>query len=418
MKRAILISTLSVASLACAMLPNNPQPFDGVGRLGDPSGGTITTSGSGVAISPNWVLTAAHVGGSRFEQNGQIYTVVQTITHPTADIALKRVVGPVQSALPMKFNVFSGAVPTVQTNLPGTVMTLAGYGITGSATATGYTYDDGTQGTRRVGRNAMDLFIPNVPVDLGGGNIRTSNYIFYDLDDPAGVSPVNILGGPRVGTDEGGMSVFDSGCPWTVQENNRYRVVGIGGIVGTFSGTGVTRPYNWGGFGGAALLQSYQSWIQSTATDIGRAIIDAATFEIGGPLGGTITNIAESDNVYFSTRTNTAAFDSDTQLGFFVYGKTTADPGGTLRITLEGRSVARQSEVIFRMRNWVTNQYVQVGSGKMGKTDTTTIINGISGTNFINTDGRVELQIRVNPLTDDMRLYDAFFDVIRVDALP
>ena len=149
--------------------------------------------------------------------------------------AIKRIGTPIQTACPIKTNYFLNGVPTVQTGLPGNAIHIQGYGWTGIRISTGFTVDQTSQGVLRQCRNRLDLFMPQLSLDIGGGNIKVTDYLIYDLDDPLGLSTVNILGGPAIGTDEGGMGVFDSGCPWTIFENGRERIVGIGGIIGTFS---------------------------------------------------------------------------------------------------------------------------------------------------------------------------------------
>lgn len=416
MKGTVFALCAIAAASASAIVPNLPiTSFPGVGKMGFMSGATVNTQGTGAAVSPTWILTAWHVGGDRFEQNGQIYTVVQTVNHPTADLSLRRVSAPVQSALPMKFDVFAGTPPGGQTPLAGTILKIQGYGWTGTRTATGWALVDNSQGILRQCRNALDYYIPNVTIDFGGGVTKTSNYLFYDLDDPLGQSTVNILGGPAVGTDEGGMWTYDSGCPWTVFENGRDRQVGVGGIIGFFQGTGVVRAMDWGGFGGAAMLQSYESWIRQTVTDLGRAILNAPTYTIGSTLSGTVGNLYEEDTLRLKTRTFTSANDSDIQLSMSLTGNTAVSPATFFTVYLRGKCNNPLAQIQVQVRNQTTNLFETKGTFFISTFDSSNTVQITSMANaYVSPTGNVEVRIRAIPLGDENEIFETDWDVIRV----
>jgi hypothetical protein len=408
---------IATAVSAIAIVPDNPiGTVPGVGKIGSVSGTVFTVGGTAVAVSPTWILTAAHVGGDKFDQNGVVFQVVQSINHPTADLSLRRVVGPLNTALPMKLNYFPGGVPTVQTNLLGEILKLQGMGWTGNRIATGFTAITGTQGILRQCRNRVDLFIPQVQVDIGGGVIKTTDYVFYDLDDPLGQSLVNILGGPAVGPDEGGMSTFDSGCPWTIFENGRDRVLAIGGIIGFFNGTGVTRALDWGGFGGGALLQSVIPWLAANVNDLGRAILNPVQMGTGQVTGGSAAELYLSDNIYLNTQTRTTDVDSIDQMVMTISGVTTASPATTLTLTIEGRAGPRLSWCAVEMRNQVTNLMVNVGGFFLSNNDIVQTIQVPSPANFVRSDGAAELRLRVNPVSSEVVLFNTKWDAIRITA--
>lgn len=407
---------VGLAALSLSVVPNSPGSYPGAGRIGEVVSGSMTTNGSAIAVSPTWVMTAAHVGGSKFEQDGVIYNIVQRFNHPTADIALCRVQGPLKTAVGFKTNLFPGGLPSGQATMGGNALTIAGYGWTGTYTSTGFANVNNSAGTLRGCRNALDYYIPNVTVDLGGGNIRTSNYIFYDLDDPQMVSGPNILGGPAVGTDEGGMSLNDSGCGWTIIENGRPKLVGIGGIIGVFDGTGVARPLNWGGYGGACILQGYEGWFTPLITDLNTSIIDSITYEVGVQTSGTMATISESDNLRLTTRTDTGAVDTDTPLGMIITSTSTKN-AGTLKVTLEGSTNVRYSKVQVRMWNWATSSYSVVGSLVFSRTENTYVLTGINAAPYLNAQGKCQMNLRFSPDSEDRRFFDASFDVIKVEVL-
>lgn len=419
MKGTVIALCALAAASAGAIVPNlTITSFPGVGKMGFMSGPNVNTQGTGAAISPTWIVTAWHVGGDRFEQNGQIYTIVQTVNHPTADISLRRVSTPVQTALPMKFNVFPGTPPGGQTPLAGAILKLQGYGWTGNRTATGWALVDNSQGVLRQSRNALDYYLPNTTIDFGGGVFKTSDYLIYDLDDPLGQSTVNIMGGTAVGSDEGGMWTYDSGCPWTVFENGRDRQVGVGGIVGYFQGTGVTRAMDWGGFGGAAMLQSYEQWIRQTVTDLGRAILNPPTYTIGSTLSGTVANLYEDDGLRLKTRTFTSANDSDIQLSMSLTGNTAVSPATFMTIFLKGKSNNPLAFVEVQVRNQNTNLFETKGTFFINTVDSSNTVQITSlANNYVTQTGNVEVRVRATPLGDENEIFDTDWDVIRVTTL-
>jgi hypothetical protein len=214
------------------------------------------------------------------------------------------------------------------------------------------------------------------------------------------------------------MSTFDSGCPWTIVENSRPRAVAVGGIIGTFSGSGVTRPLNWGGFGGGANIQSYASWIAANTPDLGRAILEAPTFGVGSLLSGLTANLYDSDNVSLATQTNMSVADTVDGLQMFLRGNTTASPATTLSLFFEGKSNSTLSVVNVALRNVATGQYVEVGSFMTFASDTTATINVTSPNTYIAVNGDIDMRIRSTAIGDDLLFYRTYWDVIRMTATP
>jgi hypothetical protein len=413
--RGLTVAVASAAaSLACAIVPNNPSANIAVCKVGNWDGTTFTLNGSCTVVSPTWVLMAWHVGGNTVEQNGERYNVVQSVPHPSADLKLYRVDRPLQLAAPIKLDLLP-SVPTSQQALPGFIATILGYGVSGTATATGYTTNL-PSGIRREARNAIDYFLPNTPVDFGGGNIKSSDYLVYDLDDPAGVSGPNIMGGTAVGPDEGGLASLDSGGPFMVLDAGRLRVVAVNSIIGTFNGTGVARPHDWGGFGAGVNLQSYAGWVLSTITDLNRTLWQTISADIGGGLTGNSANIAEQDGSYLTSSNSTAGNFSGAQLSMVLGGNTTKSPAQTLTVTLRGRTNVKGAAVEVRLRRWSTGQFESVSKVLFTNTDQTRTLSIPNAGAYVNTDGSINLNLRVAPSSNDVKIFRTWWDVIRIDA--
>lgn len=251
-------------SFATAIYPDVAEPdFKFCGRIGDLSGSTFLNNGSGVAIAPYWVLSAAHVTGAWFETEGVRYEIATRHFHTSAsgnaDITLCRLVNPVPYVTPVLYRPYSGTG-----GLQGRVCKLVGNGATANMTNAGYALIGNSSGPRRSAYNSIDDYWPGLSVNIGGGVIKKSDYIvwdsdhpFYDVADPRmnpiGAGPVN---------GEGSIIVKDSGSGVFVYEAGVWQLVAISGLVGRYDSG--SDPYAWGGVGLAVILNNYQSWISST----------------------------------------------------------------------------------------------------------------------------------------------------------
>jgi hypothetical protein len=315
-------------------------------------------------------------------------------------------------ASPISYRPFSGV-----NGLQGLPATLLGYGMTGTRVASGWSIQDGTQGTRRWARNAIDLFLAGVQIETSPGVFRTSDCIWFDLDDPLGINQTNILGGAAI-ADEGGIASWDSGGGWFVLENGRERLVGTSAYVGTFDGTGVQQWNHFGGVGGAVHLNSYQAWIGANVPDLGRAILESLNMELGGTVvSGTIANLYDSDNVRMSLQSaDLSAFELNELFGFRVVATTTASPANTMDILLEGKVNSQQAACSVLLRNWTSGQFETVHTYIMGIVEATETKTNIPAANYVRSDGRIEMRFRVLAFSDDIVFIRADFDRIRFDA--
>lgn len=117
-----VIGMLAWAPSARGVVVVNNSPMD------EPLNGYVGSwnGSSAVCISPNWIISAKHVGGNvggYFSMRGVQYRAVEIVEHPTQDIELIRVAG----TLPGYHRLATGVTP-------GDVGVLGGWGVTGSAT--------------------------------------------------------------------------------------------------------------------------------------------------------------------------------------------------------------------------------------------------------------------------------------------
>lgn len=236
------------------------SPFNVVGALEISSGGW-DYKGSGTALSPNWVLTAAHNLDTNddgapdaglainFHLPGfGIYTATAFYTHPDfggfANASIQRDLGLLYFDTPLPSDLF---FPSLSYDLHiGDQVALVGYGRSGYGSY-GYTTDaDLTD--RRIGYNVVDWFTLD---DQGEG----FNAIFgYDFDSP------DTFGEPggSLGNDlESLIGPGDSGGPVFVELGAGYALAGVSTFTEGYGG-------RFGDTGGGIVLNPCLDWIGQT----------------------------------------------------------------------------------------------------------------------------------------------------------
>jgi hypothetical protein len=223
---------------------------------------------SGVLISPEWVLTAAHVveGTDRMGSglsnmsftlfsgvNSFVYTAMEWIPHPGwaatsgnvlagYDIGLVRLSSSVSGFQPAA--VYPAGTPTDPTG------TIVGFGNTG----TGLTgFQPGTLGTKRAGQNMIDA--------RGDGVSISANVLFVDFDRPA-VPAESITGSSTPLALEYLSAPGDSGGGLFVTEGVNTYLMGI-----TSFGWGYTdgiTDSDYGDLAGFVDVRPFEAWIEST----------------------------------------------------------------------------------------------------------------------------------------------------------
>ena len=199
---------------------------------------------SGVAVDTHWLLSAAHVaddgGSGALTINGDAYTQMQRVFHPTADLALVRY----DRALPGFYPLHTGNVVRFGTN-PELLM--VGWGYTGAVTSTSFQNGPGGQGVKRWGTNRAAQSGFPVTVDMGGqvGSLTTDVFsTAFNLNDT---------------THEAGGVQFDSGGGVFIRHGGQWKVAGtiilLNGTPPNFTGNFIVE------------IAEYADWINAVLTD-------------------------------------------------------------------------------------------------------------------------------------------------------
>ena len=199
---------------------------------------------SGVAVDAYWLLSAAHVaddgGSGALTINGDAYTQMQRVFHPTADLALIRY----DRALPGFYPLHTGNVVRFGTN-PELLM--VGWGYTGTVTSTSFQNGPGGQGVKRWGTNRAAQSGFPVTVDMGGevGSLTTDVFsTTFNLNDT---------------TYEAGGVQFDSGGGVFIRHGGQWKVAGaiilLNGTPPNFTGNFIVE------------IAEYADWINAVLTD-------------------------------------------------------------------------------------------------------------------------------------------------------
>ena len=191
-------------------LANSDHPYGGL-VLGN---GFI---GSGTLISPNWVLTAAHVlsGSVSFQTSAGTIGIVEHVSHPSwGDIALGRLASPIRSIEPVKLYDLEFGVEDGQDAI------ILGAGNTGTGLSG---QRGGTGGTRRA---AQTYIHANADAWGWGGN----RLLTWFRSPTGGADPL-----------EGGSAQGDSGGSVLLNVDGEYAIAGVQQLAW------------WGGSGGDAI---------------------------------------------------------------------------------------------------------------------------------------------------------------------
>jgi len=199
--------------------------------------------GSATLISPNWVLTAKHVLNSTSSftfstVDGTSRSVVETINHPTLDLALGRLSSDITTVDPVKlFSYDYGNDYDLDVVVAGAGMT--GTGLTGQL--------NGTQGTLRAAEQYA--------LYHGDRWNWNSNYILTRFRSPE----------RGAGLLEGGSAQGDSGGGLFIWVNGEYTLAGEMSLVWQ-DNTGIYGVYDTSG-GAYVNTAPYNDWITSYASN-------------------------------------------------------------------------------------------------------------------------------------------------------
>ena len=265
---AVISLTYATNAHLGAVFPDNPTTdYKAVGIVGTSDGsGAVKLNGCGVAISENWVIGVAHVGGNVFIEDNKPYPIVQKIIHKAAggepaDLALYRLGKPVPVYAPILLAPFEGQ--SSATSLKGHTVYIVGYGRTAKpkANGTGWEPVQNSEGIRRMATNTID-YTEIDRYNIGSADQpkwKSSACLVYDLDKPGDPSFSSL--GTAITPDEGGVGAKDSGGGWFVKVNGKSYLVAISASVGRLAGSKATSDYGYGALGFGVHLTPYRNWI-------------------------------------------------------------------------------------------------------------------------------------------------------------
>ncbi|MGD7652134.1 MAG: trypsin-like serine protease [Verrucomicrobiales bacterium] len=207
-------------------------------------------SGSGVLISPEWVLTAGHVSlsksGGTFTAGGSSYQIDNAVTHPGFSFSgLANDLGLLHLATPVAGTGIASMVRlSPADSILGQQATWVGHGLTGTG-LTGAT----TPLAFRAFTNVIDVMGPEY------GQSATS--FVADFDRPDGSTNAS-SSDPAATRLEGNLTSGDSGGGVFIHLDGTPYLVGINSYSGGFS-PGTNSKY--GSISGATDLSQFHSWI-------------------------------------------------------------------------------------------------------------------------------------------------------------
>ncbi len=239
--------------------------------------GSVVVKGvpySGVLITPNHALTAAHVVGGAAPAD--VTFVLQPGTAVPVALAAESITRFPGAAFPyddlaivhLRTPAPPGAIPYPVRTAPvatGQIVTLVGFGASGHGD-TGVSVI-ASSSVKRVGGNRIDAIVSSLD-DSG----RTSTFFVHDFDGPSGNGAT---GGPTLGnTFETGAAGGDSGSPVFAELDGVTWLIGITTFVASTT-AGQPVNYRFGTLGGGMLLSDVRfiEWLQATT---GNTLVTAA----------------------------------------------------------------------------------------------------------------------------------------------
>ena len=205
---------------------------------------------SAVAVDDHWLITAAHVaddgGSGALTINGEVYTQMQRVYHPTADLALVRF----DKELPGFYPLYSGRVNRIGIN-PELLM--VGWGYTGTVFSASFQNGPSGRYVKRWGTNRAVVTDQTVTVDMGGSAGSRTSDIFstlFNLNDTS---------------YEAGAVQFDSGGGVFIKQNNQWKLAG--GIILLLPPADPNEPDHYPG-NLMIEIRKYLSWINDALDDV------------------------------------------------------------------------------------------------------------------------------------------------------
>ena len=301
---------------------------------------------SAVAVHGNWLITAAHVADDGADSSltiqGEVYTQMQQVYHPDADLALIRY----DKTFPEFYSIHNGSVTRIGTN-PELLM--VGWGNTGLVSITSFQNGPGGRGIKRWGTNRAVTSGQSVTVDMGGEVGTRVSDVFttsFNLNDTF---------------FESGAAQYDSGSGVFIKHAGQWKLAGLP-ILLAGSGPNYTGNY-------IIKIQSYISWINNILNDFdsdGDQMPDH--FEMSYGNGQDLNPFDDLDN---DGQNNLDEWFSDTNpldsaSFFYIFGY--SNPSA-----IEFQSSASREYQLQFCTNLVLNSWVETNSWNFGQPVSTTL---------------------------------------------
>ena len=233
------------------------SPFAGVVGLINSGGGVC----SGTAIGIRYILTAAHCGSGTFSVylNNGATTIVSGIatTFPGATFPFNDAsIVTLSQDLPVGFPTYQLSTAPI---LPGTTLTMVGYGGSGNVNGGNVV---GTADVKRTGANNADRFLDS---SFNSTSFNSNPEFFaFDFDGPDATT--NLFGAPIApnltlgNTIETTFGSGDSGGPSFIFDGTNYSVAGVN----TFVFSDLFNSPAYGSGGGGYVVSYFAPWINDT----------------------------------------------------------------------------------------------------------------------------------------------------------
>ncbi len=247
--RAILLGCGLLAVPASGVYPSPEEDtiFTSVGKF---------AGASGVAIAPNWVISARHVNGTTFELPGVgTFNVVENYACDFADLRLLKLATNVPSWTPILYEGTSKG-KTLQFSEK---VTISGFGETGTVRPDGGGYTQGPIDGKR--HRTVNMIEGTVTISFQMWPGMTWLTYYVENDNPSTSSG---LYGPHGWIPgEGGVGSGDSGGGWFLKRNGKWGLIAVTSSRGAPPG-GTVWDYGGVSFGTCLSVLKVRNWVERT----------------------------------------------------------------------------------------------------------------------------------------------------------
>ncbi|MGI9012985.1 MAG: hypothetical protein ACR2GY_01905 [Phycisphaerales bacterium] len=166
---------------------------------------------------------------------------------------------------------------------------------------------------------------------------------------------------------------------------------------------------------------SLDSWVGAVAwtmppDDVVNATLTSFIMVRGSVVSGGIPQLITSDNEFLRTQSQFGFLSTEPNITEVSFNfNTTADSPSAVTFTIESRLNNPNGNVKVRARNYNTNRFDTVREYILGTTETTEVVSGLSGSNYVDTDGDSEFKVKqVVIATFSVSGFQSYFDLVQL----